>query len=412
MQFSEEEKLKIIKLYNEGTTVQEICKIFSAYNQVIREVLVGANIPIAKKPKLYDQTVAKLCSEGYSTAEIAKIIGRQHQYVYRQLKRQGLKSAPSKLFGLSTLLPAEEFLTRAKQKFGDRFDYSDTEYKNMKIPICIKCKIHGKFTQMPDHHLKSVHSCPKCVLDWRELPRREQLQLTTQEIIQLYQNGKTSQEIAILAHCSNVLILDILRENNIKITPSAWDLKPPDILLKEFAEVHGNKYDYSLVDYRGGHKSIIIGCPIHGNFSQRPHGHLTGQGCPKCGKEKLHGFQRDRFIANCVKKGVSPILYLIHIFNTCESFVKIGVTQNSTKDRFPSKSALPYEFKELHTVVGSAAYVWDLEHLLHRICKPYKYAPQRPFGGQYECYNITNLPEILEIWNKETHKTTEILTTN
>ena len=55
---------------------------------------------------------------------------------------------------------------------------------------------------------------------------------------------------------------------------------------KEFIEkakkIHGDRYDYSKVDYKNNREDVIIGCLIHGDFPQRPDGHLQGHGCPKC----------------------------------------------------------------------------------------------------------------------------------
>lgn len=48
-------------------------------------------------------------------------------------------------------------------------------------------------------------------------------------------------------------------------------------------EIHKNKYDYSLADYINSYTNIIIICPEHGKFTQRPGHHLDGNGCPKCG---------------------------------------------------------------------------------------------------------------------------------
>jgi hypothetical protein len=45
---------------------------------------------------------------------------------------------------------------------------------------------------------------------------------------------------------------------------------------------HGNKYDYSLVEYKGAHMKIKIICNKHGIFLQKPSNHLSNQGCPKC----------------------------------------------------------------------------------------------------------------------------------
>lgn len=51
-------------------------------------------------------------------------------------------------------------------------------------------------------------------------------------------------------------------------------------------KIHGNKYDYSKVDYINNSTDIIIICPEHGEFLQKPGSHLMGRGCNKCGKQK------------------------------------------------------------------------------------------------------------------------------
>ena len=55
---------------------------------------------------------------------------------------------------------------------------------------------------------------------------------------------------------------------------------------EEFIEksflIHGDKYDYSLVEYRGSNEKIIIICKEHGEFEKTPNNHLRGQGCPEC----------------------------------------------------------------------------------------------------------------------------------
>jgi Zn finger protein HypA/HybF involved in hydrogenase expression len=52
--------------------------------------------------------------------------------------------------------------------------------------------------------------------------------------------------------------------------------------------IHGDKYDYSLVDYKKSKLEVIIICKEHGKFKQTPNSHLQNRGCPKCGgKNKL-----------------------------------------------------------------------------------------------------------------------------
>lgn len=53
-------------------------------------------------------------------------------------------------------------------------------------------------------------------------------------------------------------------------------------LIERFKKIHGNKYNYSRVDYISMHTKVCIICPIHGEFWQTPHNHLKGQNCQKC----------------------------------------------------------------------------------------------------------------------------------
>ena len=56
-------------------------------------------------------------------------------------------------------------------------------------------------------------------------------------------------------------------------------------IIEKFKKVHGDKYDYSLVDYITSTIKVKILCPIHGLFIQKPNNHLNNNGCPICGKE-------------------------------------------------------------------------------------------------------------------------------
>lgn len=58
-------------------------------------------------------------------------------------------------------------------------------------------------------------------------------------------------------------------------------------------EIHGNKYDYSKVEYINTSTKVCIICPEHGEFWQTPNKHLQGRGCPKCGQ--LNGNKKKTF---------------------------------------------------------------------------------------------------------------------
>ena len=62
-------------------------------------------------------------------------------------------------------------------------------------------------------------------------------------------------------------------------------------VLDRFKKVHGDEYDYSLVEYVNTDTKISIICKKdgHGVFEQTPNMHYHGQGCPKCSLTKGKG---------------------------------------------------------------------------------------------------------------------------
>ena len=70
--------------------------------------------------------------------------------------------------------------------------------------------------------------------------------------------------------------------------------------IKKAKQVHGEKYDYRLVEYQGYKIDVKIICKEHGVFYQRPGNHLTGQSCPVCGQikkglSKTNNVLKDKF---------------------------------------------------------------------------------------------------------------------
>jgi len=55
------------------------------------------------------------------------------------------------------------------------------------------------------------------------------------------------------------------------------------------------EYDYSKVKYLGYCSKICIICPKHGEFWQAPTNHVSGEGCPKCGRENS---AKNNFLSN------------------------------------------------------------------------------------------------------------------
>ena len=64
--------------------------------------------------------------------------------------------------------------------------------------------------------------------------------------------------------------------------------------------VHGNKYDYALVEYSVTRVPVKIICREHGEFEQKPTKHLSGHGCKTCGRLAAANARRsntEQFIA-------------------------------------------------------------------------------------------------------------------
>ena len=66
--------------------------------------------------------------------------------------------------------------------------------------------------------------------------------------------------------------------------------------IKRAKLVHGNKYDYTLVEYKNTATKVKIICPVHGIFEQRPNDHLNGKGCSKCSKKLVQ--KKDKKLLN------------------------------------------------------------------------------------------------------------------
>ena len=56
----------------------------------------------------------------------------------------------------------KKFIENAIKKFGDKFDYSKTEYVNKRNKVKIICEEHGEFEILPLNFLKNKYGCTKC----------------------------------------------------------------------------------------------------------------------------------------------------------------------------------------------------------------------------------------------------------
>lgn len=179
------------------------------------------------------------------------------------------------------------------EKHGDTYDYSEVKYKTYKVPVKIICRVHGEFLQRPSTHIAGS-GCPTCMKLRKTHTKTTFIQKARNvhgneyvyDIVE-YVNTKTPVTIICKEHgpfeqqpkehlrygCLKCGRKKTLISNQRDIT---W-------FLHRAHEIHGNSYDYSKSQYNGTLEPLIIICPKHGEFRQKPNYHLNaGTGCPSC----------------------------------------------------------------------------------------------------------------------------------
>ena len=191
----------------------------------------------------------------------------------------------------------EDFVSKAKQIHGNKYDYSKVDYKQNKILVTIICPVHGEFSQVPHTHTQGS-GCIQC--------RDQKLSDNTESFI-------------------------------IKAT-----------------KVHGTNYNYSKTIYTKSWNKVIITCPTCGDFEQTPNNHLSGKGCRKCGG---YGFDQTK----------PTILYYLKILFEDQVLYKVGITNLTIKERFKSDMQYIQILHQVHYKVGKDAYKEE-----QRILKEFK----------------------------------------
>ena len=143
-----------------------------------------------------------------------------------------------KRISLKKRYTTEKIIEMFKEKHkNEKLDYSLVEYKGMDIPVTIICneldengEPYGKFEQTPRIHLK----------------------------------GCTHQKLS-----RNRVSMKIRKDT--------------EYFIKRAKEIHGDKYDYSKVNYIKNDIEVCIICPKHGEFYITPENFYAKKGCPRCG---------------------------------------------------------------------------------------------------------------------------------
>jgi len=180
------------------------------------------------------------------------------------------------------------FIEKAIAVHGNKYDYSKVNYNNAKTKITIVCKEHGDFEQTPSNHL-SGYNCQKCT---NNMKLTKELFIERAVIVHenkydyskvYYVNSDTKIIVICKDHGEFEQIPDFHLNrkcgcpkcaNNVTLTTTEF--------IDRAHKIHGDKYDYSQVTYINNRINVCILCTNHGQFTQTPTRHLSGDGCPHC----------------------------------------------------------------------------------------------------------------------------------
>ena len=152
-----------------------------------------------------------------------------HKHLYNH---QGCKNCIKQKKLINQRSNTKEFIEKAKKIHGDKYDYSKVKYTSVEAEVKIKCNRCGKlFTQKAYIHLQGS-GCNDC---------------NRKEALEKLKNIKANE------------------------------------FVEKAKQRHGDLYDYNLVDYQDAKKVVKIICNrCHKVFYQTPNNHLRGQGCSYC----------------------------------------------------------------------------------------------------------------------------------
>lgn len=184
---------------------------------------------------------------------------------------------------------------------GDKYEYPE-ETSKAHCKFNVRCKIHGLFLITPTDHQQGK-GCPKCGRD------------------------RTTN--------SNTYI----HNQHVEI----------------FNKVHEKEhYSYPNNIISDSKKFDIYCNKCNAFFLCTPNNHKQGKGCPTCFRNNLQGGWTNTdwiAVSNKSKYFDSFKIYIIKCIGNGEEFIKIGKTFKTVKNRFPSKSSLPYEYQILNEIV-------------------------------------------------------------
>ena len=218
-------------------------------------------------------------------------------------------------------LTTEEFIFRAKNVHGNKYDYSKVEYINNKTKVCIRCNKCGhEFWVKPNNHLNG-QNCPYCVKNnFADLCRNTTIDDFRTKFYKKFGNKYEIPDDAVYLNSKTKIKVICHEKDENGIEHGEFWIRPNSLLnghgckkcydsrrnsttiyntskwIEKAKQIWGDRYDYSKVEYINSHTKVCIVCNKCGReFWQMPYDHLHKKGCKYCKESKLEKSVRDFF---------------------------------------------------------------------------------------------------------------------
>jgi very-short-patch-repair endonuclease len=269
----------------------------------------------------------------------------------------------------------DEFIEKAKKVHGDKYTYDNVDYKKAIVDVYITCPKHGDFPQSPNSHLQGA-GCPTC---YRET-RRHNTDKFIEKAKKIHGDKYSYDNVDYKGDGVRVNITcpkhgDFPQSPNSHLRGYGCQdcyfeslRHNTDKFIENAKKVHGDKYTYDNVDYKTAMIDVNITCPIHGDFPQPPNRHLQGSGCPKCSESKGESI-------------IAQLLNTLEIQSVRQK--KFEDCKNLKVGRYCSRLSFDFYLPEFNAVI-------EYDGLQH-------YKPVKRFGGE-ETFKKTQIYD--EIKNK------------
>ncbi len=179
------------------------------------------------------------------------------------------------------------FKEKGNLTHNNKYDYTLVEYKSTKTKVKIICQEHGVFEQTPEKHISRKQGCPKCSknnkLDTETFIVKANLIHKNNYNYDLVEYKNATTKVKII--CKKHGVFEQKPHSHLSgngCPKCVGKEKSNDNIISELKEIHNNLYDYSLVNYKKNYDKLLIICKEHGVFKQTYNTHKKGHGCPKC----------------------------------------------------------------------------------------------------------------------------------